>query len=348
MQLNRNEIGRILVIQLRAIGDVVQTTAVLPVLRQNFPGARIHFLTTPAPEPLLTGLPELDRVLVYPYSAHDPLGFLKFIPVVRKQKYNLILDYQVSPATAYLTALSGVRYRLGLKLNRRQWVYNIISDANHLPEYSAVQKCKALEKLGIFQVNRQPKIAISGSALATAKQFIREQGAEEHPLLVNITPGGKRPARQWNPEKIARLCEMLVRKHRAKIFLNWSGREKETVEKVRKMCQVEVTPLPEWSLDVFAAFLSQIDLHFSYDNGPKHIAIAVGTPTLALFATDRPQVWNPVDDPNHPYILSDVPCRFCGLRKCRLMICMKQIEPEAVLKKIEAIPALQKKLKRDR
>jgi ADP-heptose:LPS heptosyltransferase len=71
----------------------------------------------------------------------------------------------------------------------------------------------------------------------------------------------------------------------------------------------------------------------------------VGTATLSLFATDPPVLWNPLNDPNHPFILADVPCKYCGLRYCGLMICMKKIEPEEVLKKIEKIPTLGKKLK---
>jgi ADP-heptose:LPS heptosyltransferase len=98
-------------------------------------------------------------------------------------------------------------------------------------------------------------------------------------------------------------------------------------------------------LHIFTAFLSKVDLHFSYDNGPKHLAIAVGTATLSLFATDPPYLWNPIDDPNHPYILADVPCKFCRLTKCPLMICMKQIEPETILTKIEGIEAIREKLK---
>jgi ADP-heptose:LPS heptosyltransferase len=105
--------------------------------------------------------------------------------------------------------------------------------------------------------------------------------------------------------------------------------------------------LPNWPLTVFSAFLAQVDLHISYDNGPKHLAQAVGTPTLSLFATDAPVLWNPLNDPNHPYILADVPCRLCRLKKCPLMICMKQIEATDILRIMENIPAIQHKLKKN-
>ena len=345
MKIKKEQIRKILIIQLRAIGDVVQTTAALPVLYKNFPQAKIHFLTTPGIDEILRGLPELEKVLVYPYSPNNILGIFRFFPQICRQKYDLVIDYQGTPGTAYLTKLSGAKYRLGWKLKRRQWAYNYHSSANRNLEYVAIQKCRALQEIGIHEINRQTKITISESDIRFVKEYYKELKIDSNRLLVNITPKGKRQARQWFPEKIAKLADLLIEKHQAIIFYNWASGEKEYADTTAKLSRNPVTVLPGWSLPQFAAFLSRVDLHFSYDNGPKHLAIAAATPTLSLFATDPPALWNPLNDANHPYLLAQVPCKFCGLRECDSMICMKQIEPEDVLKAIEKIPAIQAKLK---
>ncbi len=345
MPVDKSRIRKILVIQLRAIGDVVLTTAVLPVLREHFPAARLHFLTDALSAPLLQGLPHLDKIVVYPYSVKNVLGVARFIPEIRREKYDLVIDYQGTPGTAYLTRFSGAEYRLGWEMRRRQWAYNLHSAANRNREYVAVQKCRALEALGIRQVNTGLELAVGEEELATVDAYLENLQIGPERLRVNMTPLGKRQARQWFPERMAGLADLLAERHGAALFFNRAPGEAAAAESIAAAARHTVHVLPAWPLRTFAAFLSRMDLHFSYDNGPKHLATAVGTPTLSLFATDPPQLWNPAGDDNHPFILSGVPCRFCGLRACPLMICMKQIEPVQVLKKIEEIPAIRHKLR---
>ncbi|MEJ2633738.1 MAG: glycosyltransferase family 9 protein [Calditrichia bacterium] len=344
MPVDPKNIRKILVIQLRAIGDILLTTPVLPLLRERFRQAEIHFLTSSGVDSLLTGIPEVNKVITYPYGPGDLLGVIRFIPSIRKEKYDIVIDYQGTPGTAQLTALSGAKYRLGWKMKHRQWAYNLHSASNTRQEYVPLQKCGMLEKIGVDSVNQEMKISIPPESQAQVEKYFQEIGVEPGQFLVNMTPRGKRPARQWHPEKIVRLADLLVEKYHARVFFNWAPGEKEFAQETAGLSAHKIEVLPGWSLAVFAAFLSRADLHFSYDNGPKHLAMAAGTSSLSLFATDPPALWNPLHDPDHPFILSDVPCRFCGLRNCSLMICMKQIEPEDVLREIEQIPAVRKKL----
>lgn len=337
---------KVLVIQLRALGDVVLTTAAVSILKKNFPHARIHFLTSPGIDSLLKDLPEIDRMLTLPVASKNPATLAKMLLKIRQNKYDLVIDFQGTPGTAFLTKFSGAPSRLGWKMKRRQWAYNIYSAANRKREYVALQKCRVLSEIGIHEVTTQIRISIGESDILTVEKYLDSLKIDRNRLLVNITPKGKRQARTWFPEKTARVADLLIQKYGAVIFYNYGPGEKDYLLRVKALNKGAVNILPEWPLRIFAAFMSQIDLHFSYDNGPKHLAVALGTPTLSLFATDPPELWNPPDTPNHAFILADVPCKFCGLRNCDLMICMKKIEPEDVLKKIEKIPGIREKLKR--
>jgi len=344
MQIDSSKIKKILIIQLRALGDVVLTTAVLPGLRRSFPGAEIDFLTGTGFDGLLRGLPEIDKVLVYPYTPQNISGMLKFFPGIRKRNFDLVIDFQGTPGTALLSYLSGADYRLGWENTPRRFAYNLTSNANLVDEYVPYQKCKMLEQLRIPEVNGQTAISFNETELQIAKDFLHRNFRSAPSLRVNMSVKGKRQARQWYPEKFARLADLLVEKHKAQLFFNQGPGEQDYVSQVAQMCRHKPVVLPVWPLPVFAAFLSLVDLHFSYDNGAKHIAVAAGTPTLSLFATDKPVYWNPPESRNHPFLISEVPCKFCGLRECDLMICMKKVEPEDILAAIEKIPAISTKL----
>ena len=54
----------------------------------------------------------------------------------------------------------------------------------------------------------------------------------------------------------------------------------------------------------------------SVDSGPRHLAAAVGTPTLTLFGPEEPFRWHPYSLERHPIVLREVPCRPCGLSVC--------------------------------
>jgi ADP-heptose:LPS heptosyltransferase len=198
----------------------------------------------------------------------------------------------------------------------------------------------ALKKLGITKVTTKTEISVTRQSISKVEAYFREHNIDRDRPLINITPQGKRQSRTWIPENVARLADHLIDKWNAVVFYNYAPGERSYVERVAKMNKNEVLILPQWNLDTFVAFLSLIDLHFSYDNGPKHLAIALGTPTLSLFATDPPVLWNPLNAGLHPFILADVPCNCCGLRNCDLMICMKKITVEDVLEQMGKIPNL--------
>lgn len=342
-----DRIKKILLIQKRAIGDVVLTTAVFPVLRRHFPQAELHFLTGSGIGPLLQPAPELDRVLEYPYPSSYLPGVFHFLPTIRREKYDLVVDFQATPGTASLTYFSGAPLRLGWANNSRKFAYNLTSRANEVDEYVAVQKCKMLRAVGIEEVNDRIRLKISAAALEKAQKMIgnpRDAGR----LLVNISVKGKRQARHWFPDRYARLTDLLAERYRAKVFYNRAPGEKEYVENVAALCRHRPEILPECSLETFAAILAGMDLHISYDNGPKHMAVAVETPTICFYGSANPLHWHPPGRPEHIAILPDVPCRLCGKRNCGLMICMEEITPEQVCDLLSEIPSIQKKIQSGR
>ena len=345
MIINQPDIRKILIIQLGGIGDVVLTTPVFPVLKKNFPQAQIHFLTSSLVSNLFTLDPSLDEVIVYPTQTRRVFRLFRFFTKIRNNQYDLVIDYQCTPGTAQVSWISRAPYRLGWKMKRRQWAYNLYSEANISPNYVAVQKIKALEELGIIAKPERLQIYLNQHNLEKIQTFFLEEKIDQQGLKINMTPMGQVQSRQWEIENYVTLAEMLIEKFHATVFFSGKQEDQEILNALAAQSKYKINVLPIWPLQLFTAFLSQVDLHFSYDNGPKHLAIAVNTSTLSLFATDPPFLWNPLNDPNHPFILADVPCRFCRLTECRLMICMKSIGPEMVIDYIEKIPALQSKIK---
>ena len=102
---------RILLIQLRRLGDVVLTTALLEDFGSAFPGAAVDFLVGPAAAPLLAGHPRISERIVF-----DPDRRSVMTREIRSRRYDWVVDLQGSLSTSMLARASGARVRLGWRV----------------------------------------------------------------------------------------------------------------------------------------------------------------------------------------------------------------------------------------
>jgi ADP-heptose:LPS heptosyltransferase len=81
----------------------------------------------------------------------------------------------------------------------------------------------------------------------------------------------------------------------------------------------------------FCGLIGEADLTLTNNTGPMHIAAALKTPVIALFAlTNPPEQWGPWRVP-HRQLFHDVPCRICYSRVCPVgHECLRLVEPDEV------------------
>ena len=99
---------RILIAQLRRLGDVVLTTALLNDLRRAFPNTPVDFLVGDRAAPLLEHHPLIHERLIY--DREHPMRTWR---AVRARHYDWVIDPQSSPRTAPVALLSGAPVRAG-------------------------------------------------------------------------------------------------------------------------------------------------------------------------------------------------------------------------------------------
>ena len=80
-----------------------------------------------------------------------------------------------------------------------------------------------------------------------------------------------------------------------------------------------------------AALIGLAPLMISNNTGPVHVAAALGTPVVALYALTNPQ-HTPWQVPSR-VLFNDVPCKFCYKSICPLghHNCLRLVEPEDVV-----------------
>jgi len=136
--------------------------------------------------------------------------------------------------------------------------------------------------------------------------------AEPAPYVV-VHPGASVPARAWAPERNAALVEALAATGRRVLVTGGPG-ETELTRLVAGDRGVDLggaTSMPE-----LAEVLAQAECVVVGNTGPAHLAAAVGTPVVSLFAPTVPAArWRPWCVP-HELLHVDVPCAGCRARAC--------------------------------
>lgn len=139
-------------------------------------------------------------------------------------------------------------------------------------------------------------------------------------------------SRRYPPELFARVVREITIRHGFQIVLSGSREEMQLAEQAAGNVGTGAISLAGlFDLAELAALLSMAPLLLSNNSGPVHVAAAVGTPVVDLYALTNPQ-HAPWLVP-HRVLSCDVPCKYCYKSLCPQghHRCLRGIEPAAVV-----------------
>lgn len=323
---------RILVIKLRAIGDVVLSTAVLPGLREAYPDSEIHFLTETPSLPVVEGNPYIDQVVELSRGRSGRLReSLLFLKQVRSAQYDLVFDLFGNPRSALITWVSGAKTRVGFRFRGRSYAYNLClpprGDRIHEVEFNL----DALRALKINVESPRPFFPVSENDSRIIQDWLDKTVEEKNKLLVGIHPWGSWEAKRWPIACFARLCDWLVTEYGATVVVMWGPGEKHVAESVLSMAEKPLYLAPQTSLRESAALLKRCQLVIANDSGPMHISAAVETPTVGIFGPTSHKLQGPYGHQHSTATLSGLKCLGCNKLTCPIGLpCMKELTVEMV------------------
>ena len=297
------KIKKILIIQYKPFGDILLNTAYFPVLREKFPDAQIDFLIQRPYLTLLEDNPYLDNLIIMEKKKKLPYYLERFrmIALIRKKKYDMIIDQIRGSGSAQITWLSGAKYRLGWKLKRWNWVYNYQRKRTN-DRYYALMKFHVLEPLGIQEEDRDLYYHIKPEAQNKIDNWLQKNQLEENKYII-FSPGTPVLAKKWSLDSFTKLGDMIQTNSNLKIVLLWGPGEKEDCNYIAHNMKDKPTLALPTTFNEAAALLKRAKMYISQDGGINHVAIAVKTPSIAIFGPhSEPKKWQAWHKPEHPYL----------------------------------------------
>jgi ADP-heptose:LPS heptosyltransferase len=328
---------RILIIQLRRIGDVIFTLPVIKTLRDDFPQAKIDFLVEQPADQLVRLDPGVSETLVYDHDR--PVHWLREI---RSRRYDLVLDFLANGRSGLLTLCSGARQKAAFAGPwARSLAYNHLARATP-NAYLVEQKLDILRSLGLAVGSWGWDIRLPKADTEWAEGFLKGQGAGSPRALVAMAPASRRETRRWLPARFAEVAKGLLSQGRDVLFL-WGPGEREYIEDIVRRTGAAgpgrmIVP-PDTTLLRLAALIQDCALALTVENGPKNLAVALGVPTVNIVGPNNPGSFNPLSDPAHVVLRDEtLGCLACELNACPTQHeCMENIASGRVLQEIERL-----------
>lgn len=304
---------RVLVIQLRQLGDLLMCTPLLRQLALRLPGAAVDLLCEPLGKKVLGLHPALRR-LVHLRRGAGAGDVLALGRSLRREGYDLVVDCQGLPKTGLLALLSGAPLRLGyggrlwrtLAYNRRY--------ARANADYSALDKLKLLAR-GL-DASAAPNLGdlaldfpVGDRERADAERFCRERfpGAA---TLPPAAPGGparwpvaalfgvsRRAYKVWPPEKLAECARALRARGLAPFLVFGPGEEAAAAALAAEIGPPCVADYSPPSFGALKEILARCALFVGNDGGPKHLAALAGVPSVTVYGRVHPEAWTRPGDP---------------------------------------------------
>ncbi|HUH13449.1 MAG TPA: glycosyltransferase family 9 protein [Longimicrobiales bacterium] len=286
----------IAIVMLSALGDAVHVLPVANALERAWPEARITWIIQPVPHRLVAGHPAIDEFVIF--NRRKGLSAWRSFAEVRRalrgRRFDLVLALQVYFKAGVLTGLLDADVKLGFDRARARdgnWLFTSERIAPHPTQHVQDQYLEFLEHLGIDPRPLEWRIPISEEERGAQRAFFDGVRRPTCALVV----GTSRPAKNWAPERYARLLERMEREHGLLPLLvgGPSATERAAADAILAATRAKPLDLLGDDLRRLVWLLDGADLVVSPDTGPLHIARALDTPVVGLYGYTNPRRYGP-------------------------------------------------------
>ena len=329
-------IDKILVIRVDGIGDLLNSTPAISLLRENYPSAELTVLARPFNAPVLTANPDVDRILIFAREGeHRELtARLQFYRELRRERFQLVVALQTAMWSHFVAYLSGAPYRLGRYQKRFRSTLTHAWHGNY-PKGETHEVDRNLELVRLVckgTGTRRLKLYVLPHEIAAAKARLASSGISADTFLVGLHPGGSSFDKRWPESRYAALADKLVQQYNAAIVLLHGPEEAALAGNIQRAMQARATVHAPETIRELSALLSCCNLVVCNDSGPMHLAAALDVPMVAIFGPTDHVAWHPMSE-NASIVRRDMPCWPCSAHKCKIgWECTKKLSVEPVWK----------------
>jgi lipopolysaccharide heptosyltransferase II len=336
---------RILCVRLDALGDVIMTGPALRALKQSAPDRHITLLTSAAGVHAGRLMPCIDDIWSYEapwmkgsHAGESAAGDRALISRLRQGAFDAAVLFTVYSQTPLPAALMCWLADIPLRIAHcRENPYHLLTDWIPEPEpesyirHEVRRQLDLVRHLGAEAESERLFLQIPGAAFDNLDGTLGPLRTKIDEAVV-IHAGATAASRRYPAEQFAVAADRLALAWEGAIIFTGVESERPLVESIRARMNVPTYSLVgRLQLAELAALLSRVRVLISNNTGAVHVAAAVGTPVVDLYALTNPQ-HTPWQVPSR-VLFHDVACKFCYKSTCpqEHHDCLRLVTPDEIV-----------------
>lgn len=283
-------------LRLSALGDATHVVPLVRTLQRAWPQTRLTWIIGKGERVLLEGLEGVEFVVYDKRSGLVGMRELWRQLRARGRRFDALLQMQLAARANLLSLGVPAELRIGydrarskeghgLCINRR-----IPAGGRHVLDVLG----RFAEPLGVTQERVEWRLPVPEAA----REWAQQQLPGEQPTLL-VSPCSSHRLRNWSPARYAAVADHAAQRHGWRIAVcgGRSTLERETADAILAAMRSPALDLVgKDTLKQLMALLERATAVLSPDSGPVHIANALGTPVLGLYACTDAERSGPYSD----------------------------------------------------
>jgi heptosyltransferase I len=279
----------ICVIRLSAIGDACHAVPVVRALARAWPATRLTWIVGKTEHALLRGLPGVEFVVLD--KSRGLRGYADVRAALGGRRFDVLLHMHASARANIVSLLVRAPLRIGFDKARardHQWLFTNRRLPARRERHVMDGLLEFAELLGVPPGEPQWDIPVPPEDEAAVAPYF----ASGRPTLVISPCTGQRfrNYRNWRVDWYAEIADYAAQRYGAEILLT-GGRTAIEETYGREICRLSAAApnnlIGQTTLKQLLAILQRATVVLCPDSGPAHMATAVGTPVVGLYATSN-------------------------------------------------------------
>ncbi len=277
------------------MGDITHVLPTLRTLQKRWPATEITWIIGKTEYQLVKGIENINFIIF-----DKSLGLSAYINLrkqlkqhLKGQSFDVLLHMQLSIRASVASLFIPANIKLGFDKTRAKDMQSFFCNQQISPQSTRQHVLDSfLEFPRFFDLDPvlEWNLPVSESAIDSVKLKIH---STKKLFVINPCAVAKsKNWRNWTTEGYAEIADFVTEKYDMQVVLTGgnSQLEKDTAVEILKLCKISkpVNLIASTNIDELVSVLHLADIVLAPDTGPVHIASALGTKTIGLYATTNP------------------------------------------------------------
>ncbi len=305
---------KFLIIQTAFIGDVVLSTALIEKIASHYPKATIDFLVRDGNQSLLENNPFINEVLIWKKKNRKYYHLFQLLKVIRRKKYNKVINVQRYFATGLLTAFSNAEERIGFNKNPLSFLFDKIIPHHTKSNEHEIERNQHLIEHFTDKINTLPKLYPSQRDYESVAPYLKSP-------FINIFPTSVWFTKQLPENTWVSFIDQLPKDYT--IYLLGGKENIDACQKLQVKCKNKNVKTLAGKLSFLqsCALMEKATMNYSNDSAPLHFSSALNAPITAIYCSTAPLLgFTPLSKNAHivesKEVLHCKPCNDHGKKAC--------------------------------